>query len=396
MLTTEFTRDDTRQGIHGNCSKPRRVSVDDLGRVSRNGLDFWIQRLRILIVEKMASFSDVYRLTEVITALEATDIQQRVAMNIVDPMWLGSAVFARAMSQLRDTKLNLVIAGTIIANHSFPTQRSKDANAMSFGKMRHIHLPIPGNRTVPDRIVFEHDSVVESFNVTSCGDQRPCFWNVADMVNLFANCNNVRLVELDNLTISVDIPLLSDDWSLSTVERLTLSDCTFKMTNRARRRGNSGKTGNFVHAGCFVAILEVPGTMQIPVRSATFVRINEERQLVPDTLELSCTNSLTTSIINKFKGSPIRKLTLHLDELDMQTLRPLTELRTLQYLHIMGAAMIRDMIGRQSRGPESNFNRFISELDQNCPNLVEVSIPFLHIWHKKRLKKPYSHRVPSN
>jgi hypothetical protein len=393
-LATEFSRADTGREQDYTVFRQQAISDTDLVHASDNGLSFWLQRLRMLTVFRMDSNYSVDRFIGVITALEAIDIQKQVDVDIVRKMWLGSPEFASAMSELQATRLDLSVAGRIVAKHSFTTQRSKNSNLMSLGKMTSIHMQIPGNRMVSDRLVFEDDSVLRQFKVTSCGNERPSLWNVGAMVDLFANCNNVRLVDLRRLNISVDIPLLSADWRLSSVEKLTLTDCNFRMSNRARRRGNKGKKGSLQQAGCFVAVLEAPGIKGFPIKSATFVRDNDKQQLVLDKLNLNLVANLTASIVTRevFRTSPVRHLTLR-QGLDMDVLHTLIDLKKLEYLYIHPPVQPMTMISQQQRqNLEARVNQFFSELDQNCPNLVQVSVAQLNM----SLNKSALVRNPSN
>lgn len=186
---SNLTAEVSRVNMEGNkvyfVFRRQPVSVQSVVRASVNGLGFWLKRLRQLTFDKMDSYVAVNRMKEAITVLESVGIQRRVEVAILETMWLGSPEFADAMKHLQDSKLNLAIAGKMIAKHSFKTQRSKNPNLMSLGKLINIHIQIPGNRMVSDRLVFEDGSVVDLFKITSCGDERPALWNVGAMADLF-------------------------------------------------------------------------------------------------------------------------------------------------------------------------------------------------------------------
>jgi hypothetical protein len=391
-LVVEFSRGNKEKEKKKQLLFPRRrVLFANLKNATVNGLDFWLKRLKKMSFASMDSSWSTTDLKMVINALESVGVQQQIRVDIARKMWLGSLDFGVAMNHLKETKINLAVTACMIAKHSFETQRAKNPTIMPLSKMTDIHMKIPGGRMVSDRLVFEDDCNVDVFKISSCGETRPSLWNVGSMVDLFANCNNVRLVTLHDLTITVDIPLISADWSLSTVEKLTLTNCTLKLSHRARRKGSNEKKGTLEQARCFVAVFEAPGFDTFPITSATFVRDEEKQQLVLDKLHLQCGNKLTTSIVTHhvFKSSPISHLSLDIG-LNMNVLLEFAELKNLQYLIITPPTIRMDAQERQVL--ETNINRLFSELNTKCPNLVEASIQGNQL--AKSFRKPIHTKTP--
>ncbi|KAA8915493.1 hypothetical protein TRICI_002342 [Trichomonascus ciferrii] len=372
-LTVEYTRGKTGKNRKRALIQRRRVLFVNLKNATVNGLGFWLKQLKKIVFAAMDSHLWANDLNTVIVALESVEVQHQVNMEIERTMWLGSSEFGVAMEHLKKSTLNLAIEATMIAKHSFETQRARNATLMPLSKMTNIHMNIPGGRMVSDRLVFEDGHNVNLFKISSCGETRPSLWNVGSMADLFSNCNNVRHVTLHDLTITIHIPLFSADWSLSRVENLSLTNCTLKLSNRTRRKGSNEKRGTLKQARCFASVLEAPGFNTIPIASATFIRDDQRSQLVLDKLNLQCGSKLTTAIVTRdaFKSSSVRHLTLDIG-LNMNVLLGFTRLKNLQYLLITPPAT--RMNSQERQVIESNINRLFSDLDKNCPNFVQASI----------------------
>lgn len=351
----------------------RQILFVNLKNATINGLRFWLRCLTEITFDRMDSHESLQDMKAICTVLESVGVLHQVRVEFAGKMWLGSFEFGDAMNHLKETKLNLAVTAEMIAKHSFETQRSKNNTLMPLSKMSKIHMKIPGNRMVSDRLVFENDRNVEKFKITSCGESRPSLWNVGSMVDLFATCNSVRHVDLNDLTITVDTPLKSADWSLSNVEVLTLTNCSLKLSTKARRRGNKEKKGSLDQARCFVAVLAAPGVDVITILSATFVRDDEQQQLVLDKLQLGNGSKQTTAIVTStvFKTCPVRHLTLNIG-INMNVLLEFAQLKNLQYLIIRPPVI--QMVPQERQALEANIDRLFTELDQKCPHFVQASI----------------------
>lgn len=388
-LTLEFRGANIGRNQQYFFLRSRTLSTKHINCANVNGLEFWLQKLRKLSFDKMEQVAVGGHISEAITALEPFNIQQRVEVAIKVSMYLGSPELAKAMKYIQNSRLNLAISCRMIAPHSFQTQRSRAPKLIYLGKVSDIHIQVPVNRMVSDRLVFEDGCDVDVFKITNYGDNPPflpSLWNLGAMVDLFSNCNNVRIVELHNLTITVDIPLLSANWSLSSVQELILINCNFRMSNRARRKGSKEEKGSLSQAGCFMADFEVPGMNWISIDLANFVRYDEKQQLELDHLQILTDHNedqVPRAIVmsEAFKASSVRHLRLHM-RFDIEVLRGLSELKNLQTLFIRPP---HTPIGTRERDLlEANVDEFFAELDQKCPSIVEAYIADLNKAFKKK------------
>lgn len=311
------------------------VTLDQLRAGESNGLDFWLERLFRLWFPRLNRNGELVHMQDVMDILDQKGIQRSIDFEIGDTLWLIGSTLTNVVDRIKQSPLHLSVKCEMIARKDFKT-RSKDGKPeVSFGKFTDVKLSIPGGRKVSELFKFDEGTELKRFEINSCGETRPSLWATGHMVELLSTCKNVQQLHLENLTITVDVPLENEDLTMNNVGELTMHNVNIRLSNRVRRNGKKGAKGTLQKSGSPFMVFEGGNALAIHINSATFNKRHETQQLVLTQLFVPYNHFIHLLRAEAFKTSSLE----HLDIVGIapfwSSLLEVTEFTNLRSLNVV-------------------------------------------------------------
>ncbi|KAA8907371.1 hypothetical protein TRICI_005007 [Trichomonascus ciferrii] len=311
------------------------VTLEQLRASESNGLSFWLKRLWYIKFPKLNNESHVAHMRDVFNILEQKGLEQRIDLEIGDTLWLIGWSFIDMVESIKHSTLNLSVKAQMIARKDFKT-RSKDGTPLfSLAKFTDIKLSIPGGRKVSELFTFDEGTELRWFEMNSCGDIRTSLWGIGHMSELLSKCNKVENLHLEQLTVTIDIPLEDDDWSLQNVESITMRNITLRPSSSVRRKGRKGAKGSLQSSGSPFIVFGGIGASELNIMDATLNRHRKSGQLFLDQLFVEYFSFSILLESESFKACPLEHITLLGVAPHWNLLLPLAELSALRTITII-------------------------------------------------------------